>query len=128
MILHQKDQRKTGSDDWTTYYKKDTCLRVGINPDLPLVICGRASEPQRSWNEKTGKYDGKVNGFGYWVNQFVKDEKGVDWVQNPILVIVDGSEPLQFKFGQQVQFDGLAAYYSRKKYRYQFRARSIRNV
>lgn len=128
MIL-RKDQRKTSSpEDWTGYYKKDTCLRVGINPDLPLVVCGRAPEPQYSWNEKTGKYDGKVNAYGYWLNQFIKDSEGVDWIQNPILVIVDGDQPLQFKFGQEVRLDGLGGYYSRRKYRYQFRAKAIHHV
>ena len=130
MILsNRKDQRKkSSSNDWASYYKEDTCYRVGVNPDLPLVVCGRAPEPQRAWNEKTGKYDGKVNGFGYWVNQFVKDDQGNDWIQNPILVVVDGSEPLQFNFGQRVKFDGLAAYYSRRKYEYKFRAKGIKNV
>lgn len=127
MIL--KNQKKTSSsNDWTDYYKKDICYRVGINPDLPLTICGREPEPQHSWNSKTEKYDGEINGYGYWVNQFIKDDQGNDWVQNPIMVIVDGHEPLRFNFGQKVKFDGLAAYYSRRKYCYQFRARGIRNV
>lgn len=123
MLLQNKSKLK--SNDWTTYYRKETCYRVGVNPELPLVICGRAPEPQHSWNSQTGKYDGRVNAYGYWVNQFVKDSQGNDWIQNPILVIVDGNKPLHFQFGQEVELKGLAAYYSKKKYCYKFRAKEI---
>lgn len=123
MITNSQNIR---NNDWSDYYKRDVCFGVGINPDLPLTICGQQPEPQKSWNENTEKYDGKVNGYGYWVTQAVKDNQGNIWLQNPVMVIVDGSQPLDFKFGQEVVFQGLAGYYSRRKYKYMFRAKGIK--
>ncbi len=128
MILKNHANNKKQTQDWSAYYKSETCRRVGINPELPLIICGYQPEPQHSWNADSGKYDGPVNGYGYWVNQWVKDSQGNTWLQNPVMVVVDGNQPIDFQFGQKVRFDHMGAYYSRKKYQYLFRAKGIRNV
>lgn len=127
MILRNKN-RRSNSRDWASYYKKETCLKIGINPDLPLTICGQEPEPQNSWNDQNERYDGPINGFGYWVTQSIRDSQGNVWKQNPVLVVVDGNKPLNFEFGQQVKFHGLAGYYSRRKYKYLFRAKGVENA
>ena len=126
MIKYQNNVQ-ANHEDWTKYYKEDTCLKVGINPKLPMTICGYESEPQHGWNDRSHKYNGPINGYGYWVNQLVKDSQGRLWKQNPVMVIVDGTRPKTFKFGEKVLFDKLGAYYSKRKYGYQFRAKEIRH-
>lgn len=127
MILKNQKNKKQVVD-WTNYYKSSTCRKVGINPDLPLTICGYQPEPQYSWNMESHKYDGPVNAYGYWVNQRIKDGQGNVWLQNPVMVVVDGNQPIDFQFGEKVKFDHMGAYYSRKKYQYLFRAKGVKHV
>ena len=127
VIIYNNKQRK-GSQNREDYYKPEVCINLGINPRLPLIICGQKAEPQNAWNPETKKFDGGVESMGYWVTQNVTDQNGNSWVQNPILVLVNGQNAKEFKFGQMVTFDGLAGYYSRKKFKFSFRAKSIRGV
>lgn len=125
MLEKNLKSQNNGDFDWRTIYKKSTCEKVGINPDLPLIISGQAPEPQYSWNDKHKKYDGSVNGYAYIASQNVVDEHGKKWFQNPVAIVIEGATPKEFKFGDKVKFEGLGAYYSRRKYCYQFRAEGI---
>ena len=128
MILKNHANSRKKAQDWSVYYKPETCRRVGINPELPLVVCGYQPEPQHAWNPDSGKYDGPINAYGYWVNQWIKDGQGNVWLQNPVMVVVDGNQPVEFQFGEKVKFVKMGAYYSRKKYQYLFRAKGVIHV
>lgn len=121
-------QKKTRTNDWHDYYSADVVARLNMNTNGEFLICGQQAEPQRTWDKESKSYEGEVTGYGYWVCQrYVDEETGQLYQQNPILVIVDGQDR-QLNFGDQVHFDGLAGYYSRKKRSYFFRANSVEVV
>lgn len=128
IFTHNNKSVQSGVNDWHDYYSRDIIARLNMKFDGEFIYIGQAVEPRRSWNDDTGRYDGDVTGYGYWVTQnYVDEDTGELFQQNPILVVIDGNE-IEIKFGDKVKFNGLGGYYSRKKHSYSFKADSIKVV
>lgn len=109
-------------------FTKEEVLRAGMSAELPFLSCGVAPEPQHPWDSEQGKYDlTKVSGYGFWVCQDVEDLDGKVYRQNPVLVVVPNDEE-KLTFGDQVTFDELVGYYSRKKHIFRFQAKKLKKL
>lgn len=127
MIFNQ-NSKAVDRSDWHSYYTSEVVSRLNMDGNGEFVFCGQKPEPRQSWNSDTSKYDGSIIGYGYWVSQnYVDEETGQLYQQNPVLVVVDGDE-IKAKFGDKVKFIGLGGYYSRKKHSYSFKADSMKVI
>lgn len=128
MIFNNENKQKAGINDWHAYYSADVVTRLNMAVDGDFLFCGQKAEPQRKWSKESKSYDDEVTGYGYWVCQnYVDEETGQLYQQNPILVVIDGYDR-KLNFGDRLRFDGLAGYYSRKKRSYSFRADSVEAI
>lgn len=107
-------------------FSSEVVERLGMNPDGVFQIVGTAPEPQYAWEPEEQRFTDVISGFGIWVRQDYNQFK-----QNPILVVIphmSQKKAESFEFGENVQFNNLGGYYSRKKHLYRWQAGDISKV
>lgn len=100
--------------------------RLGMDPGGVFQVVGTAPEPQYAWEPEEQRFTDVISGFGIWVRQDYKQFK-----QNPILVVIphmSQKKAESFKFAENVQFNGLGGYYSRKNHLYRWQAGDISKI
>lgn len=107
-------------------FSSEVVERLGMNSDGVFQVVGTAPEPQYAWEPDEQRFTDVVSGYGLWVRQDYEQFK-----QNPILVVVPHmtqKKAESFKFGENVQFNNLGGYYSRKNHMYRWQAGDISKV
>lgn len=107
-------------------FSSEVVSRLGMSPDGVFQVVGTAPEPQYVWEPDEQRFTDVISGFGIWVRQDYKQFR-----QNPILVVIPhmGQKKAEsFKFGENVQFNNLGGYYSRKNHVYRWQAGDISKV
>ncbi|MBI1700520.1 hypothetical protein HYQ59_1872 [Lactobacillus crispatus] len=95
--------------DWHDFYRANT--KRWCVPDGTFVNVG--VKPVVSYVYINGQATKQIKSLGYWVIQRITlaGKSNLKRYTNPILVNVDGSEPIKLEIGDLVQFDGLKSYY-----------------
>ena len=107
-------------------FSPEVVERLGMSPDGVFQVVGTAPEPQYAWEPEEQRFTDVVSGFGIWVRQDFKQFK-----QNPILVVIphmNQKKAESFQFGENVQFNNLGGYYSRKNHVYRWQAGDVSKV
>lgn len=107
-------------------FSKEVVSRMGMDSTGIFQVCGTAAETQFAWDPQEQKFTDIVSGFGIWVHQDYKQFK-----QNPILVVVpklSQKKAEEFEFGDNVQFDDLGGYYSKRNHIFRWQARNINKI
>lgn len=122
-------QRRTSSGDWHGFYTQKVVEDCGMSPTGTFIYVGMGVEPQYEWNDQEKSYTDEIISQGLWCAQnYVDKATGEHFMQNPVLIRVEGSKVPQIQFGQEVEFQGLLGYYSRKARHYSFRADGVKVV
>ena len=107
-------------------FSSEVVERLGMSPDGIFQIVGTAPEPQYAWEPEEQRFTDVISGYGIWVRQDYKQFK-----KNPILVVIphmSQKKAKSFEFAENVQFNNLGGYYSRKNHVYRWQAGDVSKV
>lgn len=107
-------------------FSSEVVKRCSMSSDGIFQVVGTAPEAQYAWDPEEKRFTDVISGFGIWVRQNYKQFK-----QNPILVVIphlSQKKAESFDFGENVTFNNLGGYYSKKNHVYKWQADSISKV
>lgn len=110
-------------------WSPDGVRNIGMEPTGVFKFSGVDAEPVHEWDSGAGRYNDNIVGWSYPVVQdWVDPSTGEVFRQNQIMVTIDSSHKLALKFGDEVRFDGLGGFYSRRSRHFRAHAEKIERV